>query len=475
MQSLMQVTDQGHWVVALYDRVMIGCHHFVQWDIPSSSSGEIQAVSLMYDSEDRLWCAVARTNKSLELYALDAVPPSHATTTMQTVTDPPLVTTTTERRITNLVFARMPSATTTLENGKAHMDWVVLAADVAGDVYAYRIQNVPSTTGTTTTTTHIPTPSLMGYVLLGHTASMISSLQWVPYNHDSSHPILDAPSSFILTADRDEKIRVSYFPHTTIIHGYLLGHSEFVTCCDVASTRPICVSVSGDGTLRLWDYVTCEELAVVNLLRSAPTENETHNTARVVVPTKVTLNPSGTMACVIYNDNATMDFYTIVHSSPFLVQLTHRKVCESQPLAIAFVHDSLCLCLSTAPPYIQAYQVTVSETADAKLLVVQDSAYALPSCIHNAIINRPTSVLERDANGRLKMEKLHETRAHGIHWNDSVRKDTARLRNQRHQKRRRERGDASEESDTHNVDEDEVVETHNDVTIMVVPPEHVES
>ena len=38
---------------------------------------------------------------------------------------------------------------------------------------------------------------------------------------------------FIITCDRDEKIRVSHFPNAYNIHNFCLGHSDFVTCLDM--------------------------------------------------------------------------------------------------------------------------------------------------------------------------------------------------------------------------------------------------
>ena len=60
---------------------------------------------------------------------------------------------------------------------------------------------------------------------------------------------------YIVTADRDEKIRVSCFPNSYNIESFCLGHTEYVWKIIIPDKIPqVLVSASGDGTLRFWDY-----------------------------------------------------------------------------------------------------------------------------------------------------------------------------------------------------------------------------
>ena len=68
-----------------------------------------------------------------------------------------------------------------------------------------------------------------------------------------------AAERYLITCDRDEKIRVSNFPNTYNIHGYCLGHSDFV-CGVHPLEHPYLVSASGDGTLKKWDFLTGREI-----------------------------------------------------------------------------------------------------------------------------------------------------------------------------------------------------------------------
>eukprot|EP01087_Luapelamoeba_hula_P022173 TRINITY_DN788_c2_g1_i1.p1 TRINITY_DN788_c2_g1~~TRINITY_DN788_c2_g1_i1.p1 ORF type:complete len:415 (-),score=60.03 TRINITY_DN788_c2_g1_i1:73-1317(-) len=65
--------------------------------------------------------------------------------------------------------------------------------------------------------------------------------------------VLSPQGDFILTADRDEKIRTSHYPKAYNIESYCMGHTQFVTRIVVLDDQLV-VSGGGDGTLRLWNY-----------------------------------------------------------------------------------------------------------------------------------------------------------------------------------------------------------------------------
>ncbi|KAJ1995743.1 hypothetical protein GGI25_000720 [Coemansia spiralis] len=76
----------------------------------------------------------------------------------------------------------------------------------------------------------------------------------------------ETQQQYILTCDRDEKIRISKYPNAYNIQAFCLGHTEFVTTVAPASFAPAnAVTGSGDGTIRLWEISTGKLLQTVEL------------------------------------------------------------------------------------------------------------------------------------------------------------------------------------------------------------------
>ncbi|KAH8815073.1 guanine-N(7)--methyltransferase subunit trm82 [Xylogone sp. PMI_703] len=99
-------------------------------------------------------------------------------------------------------------------------------------------------------------PDFEHHLLLGH-VSMLTDLALVT---------LDS-RDYIITADRDEHIRVSRGqPHSHIIEGFCLGHSEFISRLSVPESRPsILISGGGENELFVWDWRLGELIERENL------------------------------------------------------------------------------------------------------------------------------------------------------------------------------------------------------------------
>lgn len=102
----------------------------------------------------------------------------------------------------------------------------ILVADKSGDVLIYNIKTEDN-----------------GTKLLGHLSLLLDILQ-TPDN------------KFIITSDRDEKIKVSSYPNTYNIQSYCLGHKEFVKNIEILPhNEKYLSSASGDGYIKVWDYI----------------------------------------------------------------------------------------------------------------------------------------------------------------------------------------------------------------------------
>ncbi|KAF5383622.1 hypothetical protein D9615_003555 [Tricholomella constricta] len=83
-----------------------------------------------------------------------------------------------------------------------------------------------------------------GQLILGH-ASLLSAF------------LLSSDEEYIITADRDEHIRVSWYPQGYNIEMYCLGHTKFVSAIHNPTFAPSeLVSGGGDPALKIWDWMT---------------------------------------------------------------------------------------------------------------------------------------------------------------------------------------------------------------------------
>ncbi|KAI5107395.1 tRNA (guanine-N(7)-)-methyltransferase non-catalytic subunit wdr4 [Silurus meridionalis] len=127
------------------------------------------------------------------------------------------------RRCTSLVFTRAEDE--------------LLVADKSGDAYSFSVLE----------------PQKPGELKLGH----LSMLQAIALSPDDK---------YIITADRDEKIRVSLSKSSYNIQAFCLGHSEFVSVLCVPDGHPEwLLSGSGDGTVKLWHYESGRQLQSIGL------------------------------------------------------------------------------------------------------------------------------------------------------------------------------------------------------------------
>jgi len=124
-----------------------------------------------------------------------------------------------------ILSVRKSSRTSSVIAFSPNSEMIVLC-DKSGDCFFYDCNNV----------------LLSPKWILGH----LSSLYDVKFSIDSK---------YILTADRDEKVRITNFPNSYEIENYCLGHKEYVCSIKILQNHPdILVSLSGDKTLKVWKW-----------------------------------------------------------------------------------------------------------------------------------------------------------------------------------------------------------------------------
>lgn len=103
-------------------------------------------------------------------------------------------------------------------------------------------------------------PIFENELVLGHVSLLTDLIVGV----DSHNPA----RQFILTADRDEHIRVSRgIPQAHIIHSYCQGHTKFVSKLLIDSNSPgMLISAGGEPSLKAFDWLSGRLLAEFDLL-----------------------------------------------------------------------------------------------------------------------------------------------------------------------------------------------------------------
>lgn len=99
--------------------------------------------------------------------------------------------------------------------------------------------------------------------ILGH-VSVLTDLISVAVPGDSP---ASRPRPYILTADRDEHIRVSRgFPQAHVIEQYCLGHTSSISKLCIPSWVPkVLISGDGDGSLFVWNWTEGQVLSTIVL------------------------------------------------------------------------------------------------------------------------------------------------------------------------------------------------------------------
>lgn len=179
----------------------------------------------------------------------------------------------------------------------------VIVGDKTGDVFLYELYS-----------------DKKELLLLGHLSIVLDILM----TDDSKH---------IITCDRDEKIRVSNYPNCYNIESYCLGHEQFVTNVQLLPhNKKLLISCSGDGTLRLWDYLQGSVKNIYEFKNEKDDATESQNQLKCFTSAKLTDTTS--IVCVTIFKSNTLhvllvknETFEIINSVNLGYEPVHLQLC----------------------------------------------------------------------------------------------------------------------------------------------------
>eukprot|EP01130_Rhizamoeba_saxonica_P014268 TRINITY_DN6221_c0_g1_i1.p1 TRINITY_DN6221_c0_g1~~TRINITY_DN6221_c0_g1_i1.p1 ORF type:complete len:355 (+),score=79.97 TRINITY_DN6221_c0_g1_i1:40-1104(+) len=134
---------------------------------------------------------------------------------------------------------------------------------------------------------------------------------------------------FLVTSDRDEKIRISCYPKSYVINSFCLGHSDIVSCLSVPSYEKLpensLISGGGDGQIFLWNTETGDAYGNVELEDSALIRDISYN---------------GDENLIYALSEKNQGIYVIQIEQDYSLQIKKRIELESNPLALKYIPDT---------------------------------------------------------------------------------------------------------------------------------------
>lgn len=182
--------------------------------------------------------------------------------------------------------------------------------------------------------------------------------------------------NYIVTADRDEKIRISRFPSAFIIEKYLLGHASFVTCmCHYE--KEYLISSDSNGLVCLWNMkdgsmemqINCSE--IINKKRK---HEEADGNLNSICVRAMSLNFSKKILAVSLQSSSTVLLFDLDQSKPFLT-FKESIECEKSILDIRFTsHTEL---LVYASESLMTVDISSHQKSHLECTLEADSGYDL--------------------------------------------------------------------------------------------------
>uniref|UniRef100_UPI0037E91C71 tRNA (guanine-N(7)-)-methyltransferase non-catalytic subunit wdr4 n=1 Tax=Semicossyphus pulcher TaxID=241346 RepID=UPI0037E91C71 len=184
----------------------------------------------------------------------------------------------------------------------------LLAADKSGDVYSFSVTE----------------PQQEGELKMGH-LSMLLAVTVSPDN------------KFIITADRDEKIRVSHLRSPYNIQSFCLGHQQFVSSLLIPAGHPHwLLSGSGDGTVKLWEFESGRKLQSCDLSDLEETPQKDADKQKKPTACRMTSSPDARQVAVLCDRVSTVQFFTLKKEGEEKLAPHSRLSLPSCPIDMTF-------------------------------------------------------------------------------------------------------------------------------------------
>lgn len=382
----------------------------------------IQAVACYWKvGKSELLYAISRCDKTVDIYKIsedDIQSVNDANTTINKIN--PILSHNTVKRCCSLAFASIPSQ----DSGK-EPSMIIVAGDLNGDATAYMTEDQENVKS-----------SQVGRVLLGHTASVLTSIE-----------IVDDQSGWkMFTSDRDEKVRISSFPQTFHVQGYLLGNTSYISDVKVVRNKMTkCVTCSGDGKMRLFDYESYKEDAMINIPHQIGSDmSHEDEDSNPHIPVRIAINNQGTDLVVIYDALTTVQVFAIDKEPNGGYAFNHIQNIEFQSIPLGVVFDSNDV-LNVLTQEEKIVRILCDED-DRTYKVIEDKMATLMKQI---IIpsKMPQSLVETDEYGKLKLKKkaLEESVAKNEPWLNVGRKERYKESQRRRKRRKKEEQEKDED------------------------------
>ena len=254
---------------------------------------------------------------------------------------------------------------------------VTVVSDKAGDIWAVRM------------------PDLACDVLVaGHTASVVTDLA------------ITADHRYIVSADRDEKLRFSSFPDLETVENYGLGHTSVVVSVETipqSDGNHLIVSTGWDHKLLLWDFKSAQIIDEVafreDKLETVPPltrENGTKPSSNGEstgegddmipekdynekdagnYPFKIVSNKVDTIA-ILFKDDSKVYIYKILDRKLQLAESVSLVAC---PLDVHFITDTVLLALLPKDHMVAVYNLSSKSFENLSNYVLSEALSFLQS------------------------------------------------------------------------------------------------